>query len=116
MGDVVGAVFVREHHRVLVLELVGVAEGVIRDVSAGGLRAQPLTHVALGALRALGEFTRADGACARQCLVEPELGAEADEHAGVPGGRVAEGAHHESFELGRINGGGVGGHGDLCSR
>ena len=76
---------------------------MVADVAARGLRVEPLAHVALGAAGARGELLGAERAGAGHRLVQAELAAEADHHAAVAGGKVADGAHREGFELGLID-------------
>jgi hypothetical protein len=57
-------------------------------MAAGRLRVAPLAHVALGAAGALRQFFAAQRAGAGQRLVQAELAAQADHHAGVAGAQV----------------------------
>ncbi len=107
MRDVVRALFVGEHHRVLGRELVGVAHRVVADVAACRLLVQPFAHVALGAAGAPRELFRAQRAGAGQRLVQPELAAQADHDAVVRRRDVADRARRERVELGLIDHGGV---------
>ena len=55
-GDERGAVFVGQRHRLLGRQPEGAVGGVVLDVAAGRLLAQPLADVALAAVGALGEL------------------------------------------------------------
>ena len=96
--DVDRAVLVGQHHRLLGQEFVGVAHAVIGDIAAGRLRVQPFAHVALGAAGPRGDFLGAQRSGAGHRLVEAELAAEADHHAGIAGRQVADGARGEGLE------------------
>ena len=54
------------------------ALGVVLDIAAGGLRAQPLAHVALVGVRARRELRRRDGLAVAHRGVEPQLVADED--------------------------------------
>ncbi len=60
-----GLVLVGERERLLGRELYAPVAGVVLDVAAGGLRVQPLAHVALGGAGALARARRASSARAR---------------------------------------------------
>jgi hypothetical protein len=102
-----GAVFVGQHQRVLGRELVGVAHRVVAQVLAGSLGVEPLAHIALGAAGAPRQLLRAQRPGAGQGLVQAQLVAQADHHAGVAGGDVAHGPHDEGLDLRVVDHGGV---------
>ena len=76
-GEERRAVLVGERDRVLGGQRV--AAVLVGHVAAGGLRAQPLAHVALAGAGALRELARRERACSRHRLVEPEPVADHDE-------------------------------------
>ncbi len=113
--DVQRAVLVGQHQRLLRRQFVGVADRVVRDVAARRLRVEPLAHVARRAAGARSELVGAQRSGAGHGLVQAELGAEADHHAAVAGGEVADGAHDEGVELGSIDHGCIHGSSFLVS-
>src|SRR5262249_15852041 len=70
------AVVVRQCERLLLSQRKFAARGVVGDISARGLVAQPLAHIAFRRARSLRELTRRLRSAGRQTLVQSELVAD----------------------------------------
>ena len=102
--DVEGAVFVGQRQRLLVGQRVAVAGRVVGDVSAGGLVAKPLAHVALGRPRTLGHLL-ASSAAPRpaMALYSPSFSPIMNSGALDNRAHIHDRLPHESFKLAFVN-------------
>ena len=118
-GDVEGAgkerraLGIGEAGRLLRRQEEALAVGVVLGVAAGGLRAQPLAHVALVGARPRGELARRDRLAVAHRGVEAELVADEDGRLVQRCAEVAGEAPDELLQSPFVEGGVTDGHGRL---
>ena len=95
-GHECGALLLSEGERLHLAQQVTIGVGVVGDVAAGGLAAQPFPHVALGRGGALGQLRRAGRPGGGERLVQTKLVAD-DDVGSVEGG--AKVGHEPAEEL-----------------
>ena len=100
---------VGQHERVLGTELEGSVVGVVPDVAAGGLVAQPLADVPLVRAGALGQVGRRHRPRTRHRPVEPEAVTQVHHQARDGRGEVAHRLVDELLQRGLVEARGVGG-------
>jgi len=106
------AVLDREGHGLLRGQAVAPAGRVVLDVAAGRVGGEPLAHVALRGVRALGEVGGRGRAAIGQRLVEPEPVADDDHRGAEHRAEVADGAMDEVHEPVVVDGWSLGAHRD----
>ena len=101
-GQVGRAVGVGERDGLLGRQAVAALGRVVLDVAAGGLRVEPLAHVALGRAGARGELAGRERPGAGERAVEAEAVAHHDQRRVERGADLVDGAEHELLELGGV--------------
>src|SRR5262245_11036111 len=96
-----GTLVEHQDHRLRRRQGVSLLLGIVGDIAAGRLVGQPLADIALANAGRFGERHRRTGAEVDHRLIQAELAAHIDQHAGKSGAQVGNDLADEGFDLAR---------------